>query len=108
MEKIGSIAFIAGVAISVIAGFISANWILPALTILGLVVGLLNVGTREMQAFVLVAIGLVLISAFATPQVRSLPEVGPILGRIYLALLLFIAPAATVVALRGLFLIAKR
>ena len=108
MEKIGGIAFIAGVAVSLIAGFITTNWILPLLTILGLVVGFLNVGTREMQAFVFVAIGLVLISAFTTPQIRALPEVGPILSRIYLALLLFIAPAATVVALRGLFIIAKR
>lgn len=108
MEKIGGLAFIAGVAVSIIAGFITANWILPLLTILGLVVGFLNVSTREMQTFVLVAIGLVLIAAFATPQIRSLPEVGPFLGRIYLALLLFIAPAATVVALRGLFMIAKK
>ncbi len=108
MEKIGGIAFIAGVAVSLIAGFITVNGILPLLTILGLVVGFLNVSTREMQTFVLVAIGLVLLSAFATPQLRSLPEVGPVLGRIYQALLLFIAPAATVVALRGLFLIAKR
>jgi hypothetical protein len=108
MEKIGGFAFIAGVAVSIIAGFITANWILPLLTILGLVVGFLNVSTREMQTFVLVAIGLVLIAAFATPQIRSLPEVGPILSRIYLALLLFIAPAATVVALRGLFMIAKK
>jgi hypothetical protein len=108
MKKIGSLAFIAGVAVSLVTGFITASWILPVLTILGLVVGFLNVTTREMQTFVLVAIGLVLISAFAAPQIRSLPEVGPILSRIYPALLLFLAPAATVVALRGLFMIAKR
>jgi hypothetical protein len=108
MHKIGSIAFLVGVAVCVIAGFVTMHWMLPVLTILGLAVGFLNVSTREMQTFVFVAIGLVLISALATPQIRSIPEVGPTLSRIYLALLLFLAPAATVVALRGLFLIAKR
>jgi len=108
MLKLGSIAFIAGIVVSVLAGFITTPWILPLLTILGLLVGVLNVTTREMTTFVLVAIGLVLISAFAAPQIQSLPDVGPVLSRIYLALLLFIAPAATVVALRGLFMIAKR
>ena len=106
--KIGSIAFIAGVAVCIIAGFVTPSWMLHLLTILGLAVGFLNVTTREMQTFVLVALGLVLISALATPQIRAIPEVGPTLSRIYLALLLFLAPAATVVALRGLFLIAKR
>ncbi len=108
MRRIGSIAFLVGVAISIIAGFITASWMLPALTLLGLAVGFLNVTAREMQAFVLVAIGLVLISAFAAPQIRALPDVGPTLSRIYTALLLFIAPAATIVALRGLFLLAQR
>jgi len=108
MTKIGGLAFIAGVVVSVIAGFLSAPWILPLLTILGLAVGFLNVTTREMQSFILIAIGLVLISAFAAPQIQSLPEVGPVLSRMYIALLLFLAPAATVVALRGLFLIARR
>ena len=108
MHKIGSIAFMVGVTACVIAGFVTMHWLLPLLTILGLAVGFLNVTTREMQTFVLVAVGLVLISALATPQIKSIPEVGPALSRMYLALLLFLAPAATVVALRGLFLIARR
>ena len=108
MLKIGGIAFIAGLVVCLLAGFITAQWMLPILTVLGLAVGILNVSTREMQTFVLIALGLVLISAFAAPQIRSLPEVGPVLGRMYVALLLFLAPAATVVALRGLFMIARK
>ena len=108
MLKIGSVAFIAGVAVCLIAGFITAHWILPLLTILGLAVGVLNVSTRELPTLVFIARGLVLISAIAAPLFRSLREVGPFLGRIYIALILFLAPAATVVALRGLFMIAKR
>jgi hypothetical protein len=108
MNRIGAVAFITGVAVSLIAGFVTAHWMLPLLTIMGLAVGLLNVTTREMQTFVWIAIGLALLSAFAAPQIQSIPEIGPVLSRIYFALLLFLAPAATVVALRGLFLIARR
>jgi hypothetical protein len=91
-----------------LAGIVTTQWMLPLLTVLGLAVGFLNVTTREMQTFVLVALGLVVISALASPQIKTIPEVGPALSRVYLALLLFLAPAATVVALRGLFLIARR
>ena len=51
MDKIGKIAFIAGVVISIIAGFLTANWIYWALTLLGIVVGFLNVGQKEVKDF---------------------------------------------------------
>lgn len=108
MQKAGSLVFLVGVAICVIAGFISHSWIFPILTILGLAVGYLNIEHREAQTFMFVALGLIIISAFAIPQIRALPEVGAILSRIYAALLLFLAPAATVVALKTLFSLARR
>lgn len=107
-QKIGSIAFVVGVVISIIAGFVMDPWIFILLTLLGLAVGFLNVTRGESQTFVFVAIGLVIISALAGPQIQALPEVGRILGRIYAALLLFLTPAATVVALKALFIIARR
>ncbi|NUO81472.1 hypothetical protein HUU05_15455 [candidate division KSB1 bacterium] len=108
MKKIGGIVFLAGVVTCVIAGFISHNWIFPVLTILGLAVGYLNIAQRETQTFMLVAIGLIIISAFVIPQIKALPEVGMLLARVYAALLLFLAPAATVVALKTLFNLARR
>lgn len=108
MQQIGSIVFLAGVATCVIAGFISYGWIFPLVTILGLAVGYLNIAHREAQTFFFVALGLVLISAFVIPQIKTLPQVGAMLARVYAALLLFIAPAATVVALKKLFTLAKQ
>jgi hypothetical protein len=107
-EKIGSIAFVVGIAVAIIAGFVMEHWLFLLLTLLGLAVGFLNVTVRESQTFVFIAIGLVIISALAGPQIQSIPEAGKFLARIYAALLLFITPAATVVALKTLFLIARR
>ena len=107
MDKIGRIAFIVGVVISIIAGFFSFNWIFAVLTILGLVVGFLNVGASEVHNFLLAAIGLVIIAYFGADKIGSLPLVGDILGRIYSALLTFVSPAAIVVALKSLYSVAK-
>ncbi len=107
MDKIGRYAFLGGVVVSVIAGFISMDWIFAALTVLGLVVGFLNVGATEVQNFLLAAVGLVIISYFGADKIGSLPLVGDVLGRIYSALLAFVSPAAIIVALKSLYTVSK-
>lgn len=107
MDKIGRIAFIVGGVVSLLAGFITGSWIFPALTVMGLIVGILNVGAGEVQSFLLAAVGLVIISAMGSAQISSLPVVGATLGRIYLALLAFVAPAAIIVAMKALYGVAK-
>ncbi len=108
MEKIGRIAFIIGVVISILAGFLTSNWLYYGLTILGLIVGLINVGAKEVQTFLVAAIGLVIISALGSDQITALPTAGPTLGKIYSALLTFVSPAALIVALKALYVIAKK
>jgi len=107
MDRVGRFAFIGGVVVSILAGFISGNWIFPALTLLGLIVGLLNVGAKEVQSFLLAAVSLVIVAAFGSDQLMDLPEVGETIGRMYGALLSFVSPAAIVVALKALAGIAK-
>ena len=108
MEKVGRIVFIIGVVVSIIAGFITSYWIFPILTILGLIVGFLNVTAKEVQSFLLAAIGLVIISAFGSDQINALPQIGSTLGRIYVALLTFVSPAAIIVALKAIYSVAKK
>jgi len=107
MDKIGRMCFILGVVVSIVAGFISSNWIFFALTILGLVVGFLNVGAKETKNFLFAAIALVILSAFGAVQFETVPGIGDYLGRIYAALLAFVSPATLIVALKSLFTIAK-
>jgi hypothetical protein len=107
MDKVGRICFIIGVIVSIIAGFITSNWIFFALTILGLIVGFLNVGAKETKDFLFAAIALVILAAFGAVQFNTVPGIGDYLGRIYTALLAFVSPATLIVALRSLFTIAK-
>jgi hypothetical protein len=107
MDKIGRICFIAGVVVSIIAGFFHWYYIFPILTVLGLIVGFLNVQAKEVQSFLLAGIALVIISGFGAYQISTLPVVGHVMGRIYMALLSFVGPATLIVALKSLFGLAK-
>jgi hypothetical protein len=104
MAKAGKWAFIAGLIIAVIAGLgVQAIWMAWVLVVLGLVVGFLNVTAEESRGFLLAAIGLML----SATAVQSIPFVGEVVTRIVSSIIVFIAPAVLVVALKALFETAK-
>jgi hypothetical protein len=100
MEKVGRWAFIAGLVLAVLAGLLVVDvyWVTWVLAILGLVVGFLNVSTKEPQGFLLPAVAL----ALSASAVRSLPVVGFVLTNILDNALIFIAAAMLLVAIRAL------
>jgi hypothetical protein len=105
MDKIGKWAFIAGLVIAVLAGIgLEQIWFAWVLVILGLVVGFLNVTGEETQGFLLAAIGLML----SATAVQAVPFVGGMVTRIVGNLVVFIAPAVLVVALKALLQTAKQ
>ncbi len=100
MSSIGKWAFIAGLAIAMLGGLgLEASWFSVVLAVLGLVVGFLNVTHEETQGFILAAIALML----SASAVQDLPMVGGHLTAVMINLVVFIAPAVLVVALKGLF-----
>jgi hypothetical protein len=105
MEKIGRWAFIAGLVLAVLAGLVVVDvyWVTWVLAILGLVVGFLNVSTKETQGFLLPAVAL----ALSASAVQSLPVVGFVLTNILSNVLIFVAAAMLLVAIRALLETAK-
>ena len=100
MEKIGKWAFIGGFALAVIAGLgVQATWVVWVLAVIGLVIGFLNVTASESRSFLIAAIGLML----SATAVHSIPYLGDLVTRIVSYLVVFIAPAVLVVALKSLF-----
>ena len=51
MDMVGRIAFIIGVLLCIVVGFVMQDWIFWALTILGIIVGLLNIAAKETMKF---------------------------------------------------------
>ena len=112
-QTVGSWAFILGVVIAIIAGIVAgatggletytAGIITLVLVILGLIVGFLNIGEKEITNFLIAAIALI---AVGTANLGAVNFVIPVLGTILQALVLniavFVAPAALVVALKAI------
>jgi len=107
-KGLGEWAFVLGVLLAVVAGLMSS--LLPAgivglaLVVLGLIVGLLNIDKKETVNFLVAAIALMLTGL---AQVENLPLVGQYLDSILGNILMFVAPAVLVVALKTIFSMGK-
>jgi hypothetical protein len=102
MEKIGRWAFIAGLIITVIAGFVNVGEMgLAALVVLGVIVGILNVTGKEVQPFLLGTVALMLVGAGLGSVLSTLPYIPGILS----AFVSFVAGAALIVALKEVYAI---
>ena len=101
MEKIGRLAFYIGIVVSILLGWMDMANATTILVILGIVVGLLNVTTKEAHDFLLAA--LVLISA----GVALSTGFGEPIQSILQAFIAFTAAAAVVVALKEVYTIEK-
>ena len=99
-EKVGRWAFIGGLGLAVLAGLfvVDVYWVTWVLAVLGLVVGFLNITTKETQGFLLPAVAL----ALSASAVQSLPVVGFVVTNVLSNALIFIAAAMLVVAIRAL------
>ncbi len=108
MEELGTWVFVAGLVLALILGFasgVASGVALTVLVVLGLVVGLMNITEKEVHGFLVAAIALMLVGSLA--KVNSLPFVGLELQASLSNIVLFVAPAALVVAIREVFILAS-
>jgi len=104
MGQMGKWAFIVGFVICVVAGLVFVQpWMYGVLAVLGLIVGFMNITAAETQGFLIAGIALML----SASSIIAIPKIGiavtPVLGN----LVVFIAAAMLIVALKSLFDIAK-
>jgi len=105
MEKLGSWAFIVGIVLAIVFGFLPpGNWVAPVLVILGLVIGFLNITEKEVTSFLVAAIALVVAG---NANLEAVPAVGNFLQAILTNLVVLMAPAAIVVAVKAVWELAS-
>ena len=108
MEELGTWVFISGLVLALILGFtmgVASGVSLTILVVLGLVVGLMNITEKEVHGFLVASIALMLVGFLA--KVNSLPLIGEELQFALSNVVLFVAPAALVVAIRVVFILAS-
>jgi polyferredoxin len=99
-NMLGAWAFLIGILLAVIFGFFAVGpWFGWLLFILGVIVGLLNIGDKETQPFLLAGAVLVIVSSLGGSAFETLKYVPTILKNI---LGLFV-PATIIVALKTVF-----
>ena len=104
-NKVGKWSFLIGVILAIILGIIGlmdTTWI-TVLVIIGIIVGLLNIGDEESEPFLLSGIVLIIASSFG----RDAMSIIPVLERILQSLLIIFVPATIIVALKNVFTLAK-
>ena len=104
---IGSWAFLIGVILAVVVGFLELQpWMAITLVLIGIIVGLLNITASEAMGFLHASAILVVVSALTNAN-----DVFAVLGswapNILEALLLVFVPATIIVSLRAVFALAQ-
>jgi lysylphosphatidylglycerol synthetase-like protein (DUF2156 family) len=100
--KIGQYSFLAGVILALVAGLLAnivdASMVTLILVILGLIVGFLNVTAKETTGFLVASIALMIAGA---ASMNMIPWIGNYVQTTLSYIVVFVAPAAIIVALRA-------
>ncbi len=112
VPRVGEWSFLVGVLLAIVLGlFPQPGWqatVTLILVVLGIIVALVNVTSKETSTFLIAAIALlVAASAGAAGGFGALPAVGTYLLNVFDNLVVFVAPAAVIVALKGVYQLAK-
>lgn len=110
-NMVGSWSFLAGLILAVVLGLglggIYQDTLLWVVFLLGVVVGLLNIAADEVGAFLTGGTILVLVSYLGI-QVGIFTGIVPVIANILKGILTLFVPATIIVALRSVFVLAKR
>jgi len=111
LTQVGAWAFVVGLLVAIVLGIapgvISATTTILVLGILGIVVGLLNIGERETQSYLLGNIAFLVASGSLLSLVIAVPALGIYLATIVANIALFVAPGAAIVGLKAIYQIAR-
>lgn len=105
IDVLGKWSFLIGVILAVLLGLfvpVLGTWAI-VLVVIGLIIGLLNIGDHEVQHFLLAGAVLIIASGFGGNVLAGVPFVGSIFD----ALLAVFVPATIIVALKSVFALAK-
>jgi len=116
MTKVGEYVFIVVLIVAVIAGLavsrLDANqqaWVTLALVILGIVVGLTMITEKEVTAFLMTAVALIVSSGVASfVNLNTIyGGFGTAVAQVVANIATFVAPAAVILSVKGIYTLAR-
>ena len=103
-SKIGQWVFLIGILVAIIASFIAIPYLTIILIVGGLVIGLLNITAKEVHEFLTTTIALLLVG---TAGLGVVAFAGAFIESVLKNIVVLVAPAALVVALKSIWALAK-
>ena len=104
---IGRWAFVVGLIISVLLGFVTFSYATLILVILGLIVGFMNVSDKESHDFLVATIALMVIGVAGLQALSVFGSLYTWIQTVLASFVSFVAAASVVVALKVLTSLAK-
>jgi len=117
MTKVGEYAFIVVLIVAVVAGLavskLDANqqaWVTLALVVLGIVIGLTMITEKEVTAFLMTAVALIVSSGVASfVNLNTLyGGFGTAVAQVVANIATFVAPAAIILSVKGIYALARK
>lgn len=103
LEQVGKWAFIAGLVVALLTGFLAVPMAALALFVLGLIVGLLNIADKETEKFLIAAIALIVLDVASIQTLAILgTTIGAALNTILASVIAFVGASALVVAIKAI------
>jgi len=106
-DLVGGWAFLVGVVLAIVIGFfpsVGTSGVQLALVVIGIIIGLLNVGDKEVMPFLVSGLALVLVGRFGGDAMADIAVISGILN----ALMVIFVPATVIVAVKNVLTLAKR
>ncbi|MFT4303724.1 MAG: hypothetical protein ACMXYG_04105 [Candidatus Woesearchaeota archaeon] len=109
-KGIGGWAFLIGLVLAIIIAIIgadSAPWAITTLAILGIIVGLFNITGKEMVPFMIATLTFIVTFQSLSTVLGKIPGIGGFFENFFQLLIVFVAPAAALVAISALMILTK-
>jgi hypothetical protein len=105
---IGGWAFVIGIVIAILIGIgvPLTDTVVAVLVVLGIIIGLLNISDKEVNAFMMASIAVLLAAYIGGSVLSKVPFVS--LGNALMSIEAMVVPAIIIVALKEVFEIAKK
>ena len=100
MVNVGKWAFLAGILLAVLAGFFTIPYIMTILAVLGLVVGFLDITSRESHKYLMSVVALLVIGTASISTFSALGSFYGLTESIITNVIAFVAASGLVVAIK--------
>ena len=107
MVNVGKWAFLAGILLAVLAGFFTIPYILTILAVLGLVVGFLDITSRESHKYLMAVVALLVIGTASISAFSALGNFYGLTESIITNVIAFVGASGLVVAIKEILTIGR-